>query len=544
MKHSALFLILSFLSLNGYSQKSASEKPKLVIGIVVDQMRNDYIDRFWHRYGEEGFKRLVTNGYRFNNNHYHYVPTKTGPGHASIFTGTSPMNHGIIANNWFDKEKGDMVYCAGDPEMTPLGTSDNAGQRSPNRMQVTTIADENRLATQMRGKTIGIALKDRGAILPAGHTANAAYWFHGKEEGKWISSNYYMETLPQWVQEFNSSGKAKSYFKIWDTLFPLESYVESGTDLNDFEVGFKGKKTATFPYDLRQLKDQNGHYDLIKSTPYGNDLTTDFAMAAIQGEHLGQDSTTDFLTLSYSSPDYIGHNFGVNSKEIQDNYLRLDRNIAELLKFLDQKVGKNKYVVFLTADHGALEVPAYLKSVKVNADYFDAKEFSTKIQDFIQKKYGNKDVIQNMSNDQIYLNHKLLEKLALDVDKVQEELAKFIRGQKNIQRVYTRHQIINNAYTMGMDGWVKNGFHHKRSGDLIYILDPAVVSSWRQGSVHGSGNSYDTHVPLLFFGKGIEHGKTSRRSEIGDIAPTVAVLLGISFPNGATGEPLSEMLEK
>lgn len=543
MKNYLFCFIITLFCHEALSQKNSDKKPKLVVGIVVDQMRNDYIDRFWDHYTEDGFKRLINGGYRFKNNHYNYVPTKTGPGHASIFTGTSPMNHGIIANDWYDKVADVSVYCAGNPNTTSLGTSDKAGEMSPHRMMVTTIADENRLATQMRGKTIGIAVKDRGAILPAGHTANAAYWFHGKDEGKWISSSFYMDMLPKWVKDFNNSGKAKSYFKIWNTLLPIENYVESGTDSNDFERGFKGKEAPSFPYDLKELKTNNGNFDIITSTPFGNDLTTDFAMAAIIEEDLGQDNDTDFLTLSYSSPDYIGHNFGVNSKEVQDNYLRLDQNIAALLKFLDQKVGENEYVIFLTADHGGLDVPSYLKTMNINAGYFDSKKFNKKIMAFAEKEYGNKKVIKNISNDQIYLDVQLLDEMELDFGEVQKKMGRYVLSQDNIQRVYTRDQIVNGAFTTGMDGSVKHGFHHKRSGDLVYLLDPAFATYWNKGSTHGSGNPYDTHVPLLFYGQGIPHGTTSQRSEIVDIAPTVATLLGISFPNGTTGKPLYMMLD-
>lgn len=543
MRFYILFLLAGLISFQGYTQSPKEDKAKLVVGIVVDQMRNDYIDRFWYRYGEDGFKRLVNQGYRFKNGHFNYVPTFTGPGHASVFTGTSPMNHGIIGNNWFDKTNGEFVYCAGDAEVTPVGTLDRAGKMSPHRMLVTTITDENRLATQMRGKTIGIALKDRGAILPAGHTANAAYWFHGKKEGKWITSSYYMDKLPNWVDAFNNSGKAQSYLKPWDTLYPIETYVESGSDLNEFEQGFKGKETATFPYDIDKLKAENDNYEILKAIAYGNDLTTDFAMAAIDGENLGKNSDTDILTLSYSSTDYVGHNFGVNSKEIQDTYLRLDKNIADLLNFLDERVGKDNYIVFLTADHAAVEVPAYLESVNIPAGYFDTKGFIEKTKDFVEEKYGDKNLIENISNDQVFFNYGLLDQMGIESKELQEKLAAFILSQDKIHRVYTRNQIVSGAYEKSMEALIKNGFNHKRSGDVAYIMEPSVISYPRQGSTHGSSYVYDTHVPMLFYGKGIKEGSTSRRSEIVDIAPTIATLLGISFPNATTGEPLFRMLE-
>ena len=539
-----LLLTLAIFNLPGISQITNSEKPKLVVGIVVDQMRNDYIDRFWNKYGDDGFKRLVNNGYRFKNAHFNYVPTYTGPGHASVYTGTTPAIHGIVGNNWYDKTLDTSVYCAEDTTVESVGTLDNAGMMSPHRMTVTTIADENRLATQMRGKTIGIALKDRGAILPAGHTANAAFWFHGKDEGRWISSNFYMDNLPQWVVDFNNSGTAESYFKTWNTLYPIETYVESGSDMNKFEGGYKGKESATFPYDLQKLRADNNNFELLKAVAFGNDLTTDFAIAAIEGEKLGQRDVTDFMTLSYSSTDYVGHNFGVNSKEIQDTYLRLDKNIAELLEYLDKTVGKDEYIVFLTADHAAVDVPAYLDSLKIPAGYFDSRSFRNNIDSLVQKEYGNKKLIKNISNNQLFFNHQLLDEMNINIDDFQKKLAAYIMEQDNIYRVYTREQILNGAYTKGMDALIKNGFNHKRSGDLIYVLDPAFISYSRTGSTHGSSYMYDTHVPILFYGKGVKSGSSSRRSEIVDIAPTIAVMLGISFASGATGEPLYWMLDK
>ena len=543
MKLYTLLLIVASFTLQGFSQTTKSDKPKLVVGIVVDQMRNDYIERFWNHYGDDGFKRLVNQGFRFKNNHFNYVPTFTGPGHTSVYTGTSPMNHGIIGNNWFDKTSSEMVYCAGDTSVISVGTTDVTGQMSPHRMLSTTIADENRLATQMRGKTIGVAIKDRGAILPAGHTANAAYWFHGKDEGRWISSTFYMDELPKWVVNFNNSGKASAYLKTWDTLYPIDTYIESGNDLNDFERGFKGKETATFPYDVKKLKTDNDNFEILRSLAYGNDFTTDFAMAAVIGENLGQDYDTDFLTISYSSTDYIGHNFGVNSKEVQDAYIRLDKNIAELLNFLDNEVGKDNYLLFLTADHAAGEVPAYLESLKVPAGYFNANELQKDLEALVEKEYGDKKIIVNVYNDQIYFDYKLLNQLDVDTKQLQNTVADYLIGYKDIQRVYTRDQITKGAYTEGVDAAVKNGFNQKRSGDIAYVLSSNISSYKHKGSTHGSSYSYDTHAALFFYGKGVKSGSSSRRSEIVDIAPTIAVMLGISFPSGTTGEPLYWMLD-
>lgn len=544
MKRFTIFLLLTCMAFNLKAQEYSREKPKLVVGIVVDQMRYDYLTRFWDRFGDNGFKKLVNEGFNFKNHHYNYVPTYTGPGHASIYTGTSPMNNGIISNNWYEKTTGKFVYCASDANVKPVGTSSDAGKMSPHRMLSTTVADENRLNTQMRGKTIGVSLKDRASILPAGHAANAAYWFHGKNEGKWITSSYYMNELPQWVKDFNTSGKAASYLKTWNTLYDIKTYAESGNDVNKFEGGFKGKETASFPYDLASLKDKNGGYTILKSTPFGNDLTLDFALAAIEGEHLGTDKDTDFLTLSFSTTDYVGHNFGANSKELEDTYLRLDKTLGRLLKYLDEKVGKGNYTLFLTADHGGVNVPAYLKSQKIPAGYFDDKAFRNKLKEFANEEFDTEDLITSISNGQVFLDYKLMEKKDLEAEDVEQKLAAYILKQDQIARVYTRSQMMSGNYTKGVAAAIQNGFNQKRSGDVIFVMQPAVISYPHTGSTHGTDYSYDTHVPLLFYGKGIEKGETTQRSEVIDIAPTVSALLGIAYPNATTGHPLYIMLDR
>ena len=527
----------------GQDQNLKAESPKLVVGIIVDQMRYDYLTRFYNHFGDRGFKRLVNEGYNCKNNHFNYVPTYTGPGHASVYTGTTPANHGIISNNWYDKFTKKIQYCAYDPTVKPVGTTNQGETMSPRKMLTTTVTDQNRLHTQFRGKTIGVSLKDRGAVLPAGHTANAAYWFRGKDEGNWITSDYYINELPQWVINFNNSNRAESYLKEWNTLKPIETYVESGDDDNSFEGGFKGKDKAVFPYNLEELKNQNMGYDIIKSTPFGNSLTTDFALAALKGESLGSDKITDFLTISYSSTDYVGHNFGVNSKEIQDTYVRLDKEIERLLDALDTLVGKGEYTVFLTADHGAVNVPAYLKSVKIPAGYIYSNTFKNSIENFVKTKFKSDSLIENISNNQIFFNYKNLEEKKIDASKLQKALLSFIIQEDKVDKVYTRDQMESVDFTEGAASMIQKGFHQKRSGDVFFVFDPAYIIYSQTGSTHGSGFTYDTHAPLLFFGRGIKKGSTVEETKIVDIAPTISALLGIAFPNGATGDVLSEVLE-
>lgn len=540
MRYLLAFLFIFFFKISISSQE---ERPKLVVGIVVDQMRYDYLTRFYNKYGEGGFKRMMNEGFTCKNNHFNYIPTYTGPGHASVFTGTTPKYHGIISNNWYDKELKKMVYCAGDTAYNSVGTTKRSGQMSPHRMQTTTFADENRLFTQMRGKTIGIAIKDRGAILPAGHSANAAYWFQGGNEGHWISSTFYMNKLPKWVDEFNNSNKAKSYFKEWNTLYAIDTYTESGSDLNNFEGTFNGKESATFPYDLNALKKKNNGFNILKATPYGNSLTTDFALAAIEGEQLGKDNITDVLTVSFSSTDYVGHKFGVNSKEIEDTYIRLDKDLERFLLALDEKVGEGEYVVFLTADHGAIDVPAYLQSVKIPSGYLDNRARKALFQKFLMDKYGTVDIVEDISNNQIFLNRAMITALNLDLVAVQDAIVNEQITYKHVSKAYTSATMASVDFTQGIEALLQKGYNQKRSGDVILVNDPAYISYGKTGSTHGSGLNYDTHVPLLFFGKGIKRGHTYQKTEITDIAPTMSALLGISFPNFAIGKPLEFVLE-
>jgi predicted AlkP superfamily pyrophosphatase or phosphodiesterase len=544
----ALFPLLGSVQAQTQNQNTNNQNltgTKLIVGIVVDQMRYDYLTRYYNRYGEGGFKRLINDGFQFKNNHFNYIPTYTGPGHASVYTGTYPAIHGVIANDWYDKEIKESVYCAQDDDVNPVGTTHNAGKMSPHRMKTTSITDQLKLHTQQRAKVIGIAIKDRGAILPAGHSANAAYWFHGKDEGKWISSSFYMDELPQWVKNFNNSGKAKQYLnKVWEPVYPIETYTASGADNNPFEEVFKGKKTPTFPYNLKELSKVNGGFDFIKETVFGNSITTDFAIAAIAGENLGKNNTTDFLAISYSSPDYIGHTFGPNSVEVEDNYLQLDKELERLLNHLDKEIGKGEYMVFLTADHGVTHIPAYLQSLNIPAGYFNRNEFRDALKAFSMATF-NVNVIEKEQANQVFLNREVLKNAKLDPREVQQVLADYLITYPMIDKVFTRHQLESGSFTRDIGYLVQNGFHQKRSGDVVYVFEPSILSTWyeRGGTSHGSGFTYDTHVPLIFFGNGIKKGHTYQKSEITDIAPTLSALLGIARPNGATGRVLVELFE-
>ncbi len=545
MKLNTLSLVLSsfliVLAINLRAQTSNSA-PKLVVGIIIDQMRYDYITRFWNDYSDDGFKRLIADGFNCENNHFNYAPTYTGPGHASVYTGTTPAVHGIIGNDWYDKESKKMVYCVADDQYSSVGTVSTAGQMSPHRMVTTTVTDQLRLHTQKGSKVIGVSVKDRGAILPAGHMANAAYWFEGKNDGNWISSSYYMDELPNWVKKFNKKKSVSQYKKDWTLLKPIEDYQESVVDANNFEGQFKGENTSSFPHKFTELWDANGFYDVIKSSPYGNSLVTDFSIEALKKEELGKGDFTDFLAISYSSTDYVGHMFGVDSKEVQDVYLRLDLEIARLLQTLDEQVGEGNYSLFLTADHGAVQVPAYLKSVKIPAGLVNGAEIKSDIESYVLDRFGP-DLIENISNHQIFLNREKVDDMGYDLKSVQEAIAMRLLAQKDIYKIYTAYQMWQNEYIEGVEAIVQNGYNQKRSGDVIFVYKPAHITYSNYGSTHGSPLDYDTHVPLIFFGKGFNKGKTTVKTAIYDIAPTVAAMLKIAFPNGTTGSPIEEVLD-
>ncbi len=546
-----LLLLIAICPLLVVAQKKSKDSklseiktaPKLVVGIVVDQMRYDYLTRFWNHYEEGGFKRFVNEGFNCKNNHFNYAPTSTGPGHASVYTGTTPARHGVIGNNWYDKVNEEDVYCASDNSFESVGTTTDAGKMSPHRMIVTTITDELRLHTQMRGKTIAIALKDRGAVLPGGHTANAAYWFHGANVGHWVSSSYYMKELPKWVTDFNTSNKIKDYKKSWTTLKDINTYLESGLDNNKYEGLFETEIAPTFPHNTANMLNKNADFEIIKATPYGNSITTDFAIEAIEKELLGADMITDFLAISFSSTDYVGHKYGVNSKEVQDTYLRLDKDLERLFKELDKRVGEGEYTVFLTADHGAVDVPAYLKDNKIPGGYIDFTAIEAKFSEFLKYTFGTTDIIKNFSNYQYFLDHKIIKNLDMDLEEAQEIMAKELLTYEGIDQVFTGHQMWKNHYTSGIPYILQNGYNQKRSGDILVVLNPGVISYSKTGSTHGSPQVYDTHVPLLFYGKGIKNGSTVERTEIPDIAPTISALLGIAFPSGTTGKPIAQVLE-
>ena len=518
-------------------------KSKLIIGIVVDQMRYDYLTKFYTKYGDGGFKKLMKNGYNLENVHYNYIPTYTAVGHTSIYTGTTPTNHGIVSNNWYDKYAKKSIYCVDDDNYKTVGAT-TGGNKSPFRLQTTTVSDQLKLAQNMRGKTIGISIKDRSAILPVGHTADAAYWFEGGNIGKFISSSFYLNELPNWVTNFNNSNKADAYLnQDWNTYYPIENYTESIEDNNPFEKTFTGKTTPTFPYNLKELRKTNGNFNLLKAVPYGNSIVTDFAEAAIKGENLGKGEFVDFLAVSYSSTDYVGHQFGVQAIELEDTYIRMDKELERFIHFLDTEIGIEKYTLFLTADHAVVENPAYLNSIKIPGGYLNDSLLKIAVNEIALDHFKSTDIVENISNYQIFLNKDILKKLQLDTHKVSQIIADELINFENIYKTTTAFTLQSTSFTSGILQTLQNGYNQKLSGDVFYIPNISTISGDKKGTTHGSGYSYDTHVPLIFYGNGIKSGQSDAYYPIIDIAPTLTSFLKIAQPNGNTGKPILEILK-
>lgn len=518
-------------------------RPKLVVGIVVDQMRYDYLYRYYDKYVEGGIKRFLNEGFNCRNNHYSYALTVTAAGHASIYTGSVPAINGIIGNEWYDQNAAKGVYCVEDSTVKTVGSNNvSVGKMSPRNLLTSTVTDQLRIATNFRSKTIGVAIKDRGSILPAGHTANGSYWFDSNT-GNWVTSTFYMEDLPQWVKDYNARKMPSEYLKKgWQTLNPIEQYTQSTADDVPWEGKLPGAKKPVFPYELAGFA--GDAFGTVTSTPWGNTITKEMAIEAVKGEKLGKGSDTDFLAISFSSPDKIGHMAGPNSVEQEDDYLKLDREFAELFSFLDSWTGKGNYTVFLTADHGVVDVPGFAKAHKLPAGLASRTVLGDIVKKNLNETFGEGVYITSSENNQLYLNHALLKKkkiTATQVFEVVRESLLPVDGIADVLNLTDMGRAPLNTYQLEL---YKNNVNAKRSGDIQIITQPGWFYGSSTGTSHGTPYNYDTQVPFVLFGWGINKGETLRRTSVSDIAPTIASLLHILPPSGNIGNPVEEALKK
>ena len=518
------------------SNAAAIERPKLVVGIVVDQMRWDYLYRYQKRYTDGGFKRLLGEGFSCENTMIPYVPSVTAIGHTCIYTGSVPSIHGIAGNNFV--KDGKKVYCTDDDSVKPVGTTSVAALMSPRNLWVSTIGDEMKIASNGRAKVVGVALKDRASILPAGHNPNGAFWFDD-QTGCFITSSYYMDHLPKWVEAFNDKRLPEQYLsQKWNTLYPKNTYTESTTDENEYENGIREGVKATLPLNLPELYKKYG-YGIIRNTPFGNSLTLDMAKVAIDGEQLGADDETDLLAVSCSSTDYIGHQVGTHAIETEDTYLRLDKAIADFLTYLDSKVGKGNYLVFLSADHGAMNNAAFLQDRRIPAGSWDASATAKKLNHVLAKEYPEAgDIVKTVMNYQVFFNRDVIKSKQLDFDNIKQTVVNVLKEDPSVLYACDMAKASTESIPEEVKSRIINGYNRERSGDVVIILKPNFYAHGMKGTDHGAWNSYDTHIPLVFMGWGIKHGATTKQTFMTDIAPTIAAMQHVQAPNGCVGKAI------
>ena len=517
----------------------AAERPKLVVAILVDQLRYDYLERFHDQFGEGGFKLLTDRGTFMTFARYDYCPTITAPGHASFLSGSTPAMHGIIGNDWFDKASGQSIYCCRDASVKGVGTDAPAGQMSPRNFIGATFADQLRL--HYRSKVIGISTKDRGAIFPSGKKPAGAYWFE-PASGNFVTSTYYRADLPEWVAKFNARKRPQEFIgQTWDRLLKPEAYP--GADDAPGEGLFPGEKTPTFPHTMTATG--KGGYDNLNSSPFGNQLLAEFAQAAIEGEQLGRGPQPDLLTVSFSSVDYVGHRFGPYSHEVQDMVLRLDRQLAELFSYLDQKIGLANVAMVLTADHGVAPTPEYAAEQGLDGQRTDEMTLLLDLMGKLNERFGEGAYLlqRRLFNGHLYLNHEALRTQKIEA----EEVAKFVRewalATGKFHAAYTRDELLSGRAAGPFGRWMVNGYNAERGGDVVLIYKPFVMN-WpgKSGTTHGSPFSYDTHVPVLFYGSAFKPGRYPEEFYITDIVPTLSSALHMDNPPGCMGKPCGAIL--
>lgn len=514
-----------------------SDRPKLVVGLVIDQMRWDFLYRYADKYGSTGFKRLMREGYNCQNTHINYIPSYTACGHTCIYTGSVPALHGIVGNEWYVREAKARTYCTDDTAYKIVGIGGLKGNTSPRNLITTTITDELRLATNFQSKVIALSLKDRSSVLPGGHTANGVY-FMDYAAGNFISTTYYMKELPNWVTKFNEQKLVKKYIdQNWATLLPLEQYIESTDDDMPFERAFKGEDKPVFVHKTSEIFKVNP--EVIVNSPYGNQITLEFAKAAIAGENLGKNTVTDFLAVSLSSTDYIGHQFGPNSIEIEDCYLKLDKELGSFLTYLDEKVGKGNYMLFLTADHGAAHATGFLQQHGIPAGSSAAPDSVRKnLNAELSNKFGTGEWVETYDNMQVYLNEGLMADKKIAREDLFETIRSYMMKQESVANVIDLHNLSSSTLQSNLKELATNGYNAKRSGDIQIFFNPGWIEGYTKGTSHGTAYPYDTHIPLIFYGWKVPHVEDSSPTYMTDIAPTVAQLLHIQEPNGTVGKPI------
>jgi predicted AlkP superfamily pyrophosphatase or phosphodiesterase len=539
-------LAIAAFALLATAHAAPPKPPKLVVSILVDQLRYDYLERYHALFSERGLRLLTDRGAFMTFAQYDYYPTVTAPGHASFFSGSSPSLHGVIGNDWFDKRTGTMMYCCADADVTGVGTAADAkaGKMSPRNFIGATVADQMRL--HWGSKVVGISVKDRGAILPAGKRPAGAYWFESAT-GNFITSSYYMKELPAWVKAFNESRRPDAYVgQMWERL--LEEKVYLDPDKAAGESHLAGEDHSTFPHKV--IKEEAEGYEPILSTPFGNQLLAEFAKAAIEGEGLGQGNQPDALCISFSSIDYCGHKFGPYSQEVQDITLRLDRQLEEFFQYLENKIGLDNVVMVLTADHGVAPTPENANERGLDGARPSVADLLGELVAKTQERFGpgryflaSKGQLKpRLVDGNLYYDHDALRERQVSPEALSAFIREWALSTGIFHAAYSREQLLDGRAPGVFGERVLNGFHGERSGDIVLILKPWLIPGTGKpatGTTHGSPFSYDTHVPVIFFGQGFKPGRYPNAFFITDIAPTLCAALGIQEPPFCMGAPFA-----
>ncbi|HSE16217.1 MAG TPA: alkaline phosphatase family protein [Pyrinomonadaceae bacterium] len=563
-----LSLLVSVSFAQRRTQPQVQKRPKLVLLIVVDQFRYDYLERFGDLFGPNGFKRLMRDGASWTQSNYDHMPTYTAPGHATMMTGAYPAESGIIGNEWLDRASGKRITSVSDDSVKLLGGNATEAAASPSRLMASTVGDELRLATNDRAKVIGISVKDRSAILPPGRHANAAYWF-SINSGTMVSSTYYFNQLPAWVTNFNNAKPADKYFGAkWERVLPEDEYRKrAGVDNPNWEnVSNAWGDTNSFPHTITGGLTVPGRnfYISLDYSPFTNEILVSFAQEAIFNEQLGQDDDTDVLTVSFSANDYVGHRFGPYSQEVMDVAVRTDRNIATLLDFVDSKIGLANTLVAFTADHGVSPIPEHAAALGLGGGRVLFKDVMGKIQAAISARYNPQGKTPDPSadyllqsqeagtwrlwfiNNNIYFNYDALKRDGVDVEEFSQVVIRAALSVPGIARCFSRLQLLRGAtsVTDPIERRALHGFYPSRSGDVVMVAEPYKYIAETITATHGSPYSYDTHVPTIIMGPGVNAGRYLEAATPADIAPTLSALLRITAPTNSTGRVLVEALKR
>ena len=562
-----LTITVSLSSVSFAQQRIQPKRPRLVLLIVVDQFRYDYLERFGDLFTANGFRRLLRDGASWTQSNYDHMPTYTAPGHGTMMTGAYPAESGIIGNEWLERATGKRVTSVSDDSVKLLGGGPNEVASSPSRLMSSTVGDELRLATTDRAKVIGISVKDRSAILPAGRHANAAYWF-STTSGNMVSSTYYLNQLPTWVATFNNARPADKYFGAkWERLLPVDEYVKrAGPDSPSWETVTSSGDTNAFPHTITggSTTPNQTFYWALDYSPFTNDLLVSFAQQAIVNEQLGQDDDTDVLTVSFSANDYVGHRFGPYSQEIMDVTLRTDRNIATLLDFVEARVGLSNTLVAFTADHGVSPIPEQAAALGLGGGRVKFADVMGKIQAAISSRYNPQgkspdptmDYLLRFNeggtqrewfiNSNIYFNYDALKRDGVNLEEFSQVVVAAALTVPGVARCFSRLQLLRGAtsVTDPIERRVLHGFYPSRSGDVVMVAEPYKYLAETLTATHGSPYSYDTHVPTIIMGPGVNPGRYFEAATPADIAPTLSALLRITPPSNATGRVLVEALKK